>query len=437
MKVTEKKLDNNRILLEAVASPKDVEMAFDMAARSFAQQMNLMVQDGTTFAQAAEAQLGIKDLDMVINAQVPEFLVPFALDKKNIIPAFPPEAHGKVPAVRGKEYAFTAEVTPKPEYELNSYEPVTITVQPFTINEGEVDEQIAQLAERYTDYVDIDEKRPVAKGDAVMLKIDASQDGKPLPGLTTPGRTYTAGEGYMPDGFDENVIGMDVGETKSFTFEGPGIDEEGNETVDVVDCTVTILSLQKEVIPTINDEFVEKFMPMFKTYDDFRKSVEDGVRERHEEEYENYKKNIAASELAKRFEGRIADEVYEVTRDTMLTNIKADIANAGMKYEDFLEQNGGEQQFSMMLMMQVRETLVQGYSLDALYRHAKLSVSKEDLVDAARTINPRQAEAMVEQMEKTGRGFALRELAERMKANKYLLENATVNVVEPGAVSSN
>ncbi len=75
-----------------------------------------------------------------------------------------------------------------------------------------------ETAEHYAEYV-ADDPHPVAKGDSVKVKLECSEDGKPMPRLTTEGRTYTTGAGYMPDGFDENIIGMNVGETKEFTFE--------------------------------------------------------------------------------------------------------------------------------------------------------------------------------------------------------------------------
>ena len=68
----------------------------------------------------------------------------------------------------------------------------------------------------------------------------------------------------MPDGFDENIIGMNVGETKTFTFEGPGIDDDGNEIVETIECTVTVKEIQKKVVPAIDDAWVAKYMPMYK-----------------------------------------------------------------------------------------------------------------------------------------------------------------------------
>ena len=48
-------------------------------------------------------------------------------------------------------------------------------------------------------------------------------------------------------------------------------------------------------------------------------------------------------------------------------------------------------------------------------------------------MNPQNPKAARREMEESGRGFALREAAERMKANRWLLEHAIVNVEQPAA----
>ncbi|MEG0324795.1 MAG: trigger factor, partial [Raoultibacter sp.] len=61
MKVTEKKLSDGKVQLEAVATPEEVDRALTAAEYGFAQQMNLRPQQGKNIAQIAEAELGIKD----------------------------------------------------------------------------------------------------------------------------------------------------------------------------------------------------------------------------------------------------------------------------------------------------------------------------------------------------------------------------------------
>lgn len=432
MKITQKKADG-KVLVNAVASTEEVAKALNSAHLAFAQQMNLRPEKGKTVAQVAEERMGIRDLDSVVAQQAQDALMPFAVNKTGIIPAFPPKVDPKSRLKRGQTFQFEVTVTPKPDYELTSYEPVTITVAPPVVDPAEVDAQIAQMANGYTEYVP-DDPHPVQKGDACKIAMKAFRaNGEEVGPLATEGRTYVTGKGYMPDGFDENVIGMNVGETKTFSFDAPDIDEEGNEITGNFTTTVTVLEIQKTVVPEIDDAWVKKFMPFYKNLADMRKSIEDNLAKQREKQHEDAKRQAAAAEAASRFQGSIADEVYEAMTRSLMTNLRADVARQGMKFEDFIEQQGGEQQFNMMMMLRTREMLVQGYALDAVFRHEGLVITDDDLTEACAEMgggqtNPKMVRS---QLEDSGRGFVLREAAERLRANKWLVEHAIVKEQNP------
>jgi len=429
MKITQKKLDDNRLRLEVTASPEDVEKAFFAAEVGFAEQMKLRPQEGKTVAQVAEESMGIKNLDAVIEPQVAECLIPFALDKKDLTPAYPPTATAKTTLKRGQEYQFSLEVEPKPEYELSNYEKVSISIPPLEIADWEIEKQIADMAEQCAEYATAD-PHPVVKGDHVLLALEASKDGEAFPGLSTEGRTYTTGAGLMPDGFDSSIIGMEVGETKKFSFSGPSIDEAGKEIEETIDCVATIKEIQKRVIPAINDAWIAANMPMFANLEMLKSSIREQLTQARSAEYELYKRQLTVAELAKRFEGKIADPIYEAMQKNLMNNLRNELQQQNVNMEQFVEQNGGQQQFSMMMMMQTRQNLIEGFSLDALFRHKKMVVNEEDILEACRTINPQQQPQLIrDRMEQVGCGFILRETASRMKASRWLVENADITIV--------
>ena len=178
MKVTQRKLDDGKLRLECVATPVEVNEVLQNAYIQFAQQMGLRPEKDKTVAQVAEEQMGIKNLDSIVQEQAIEGLVPYAIDKKNLTPAYPPKAEHDRAIARDREFAFTVVVLPKPNYELSSYEPVSITVQPFEVSEDEVQRHMDETAEHYAEYV-ADDPHPVAKGDSVKVKLECSEDGKP------------------------------------------------------------------------------------------------------------------------------------------------------------------------------------------------------------------------------------------------------------------
>ena len=431
MRVTESKPVNGIVKLECEATAIEVNNALTEAAEAFAMSMGLRPVPNKTVEEAIKEQLGVADVDKIIEPSAIEVLVPRALDRRNLMPAFPPKAVPTSPFERGKKFTFTLDVMVKPTYELTSYDPVEVTVDPFTFDESVIDQQIQSIAERSSTYVAVDPK-PLENGDACEVALKVYDDGEELKGMTTKGRTYVLGAGMMPEGFDEGIIGMEPGQTKEFTFEAPLFDETGEQHMKEMKCEVTVKEIQKEVPAVIDDEWVKVYMPPFQTVEEMRTNLRRMAEGQQREGYDNYVQSMVVAQLSKRFEGRIADEIYEATRNQLMQNMRMELQQAGMTWEQFMAQNGGEQQFGMMMMLQTREVLVQGFCLDAVYRHEKLKLTDEDLDAACRNMNPQMNPKMIrEQLEAGGRGFALRETAERLKAMKYVTEHAKITVREP------
>lgn len=429
MKVVKKKGENGAILLDVTATTQEVSEALNNASILFCQQMHIRPVKGKTPAQVASEQMGIKDLDSVVQQQAIDALVPFAIDKHAIVPAFMPVAQPKTLMKRGRTFQFVLEVVPKPTYELTSYDPVSITVQPKDTNEAAIDAEINAMAQRYTEYVH-DEDHAVAKGDAALISIKVTQDGEEVKGLSTSGRTYVFGEGYMPEGFDAGVMGMMPGETRTFTFAGPDMDEEGNMVEKEYEATVSLIENQKEITPVINDEWVAKNMPMYKGLAALRADIEKRVDVKNQQEYDDYVRTVAAGELSTRFQGKIEDPIYEGAMRELQQRVRQQVAQSGMTWEQFVEQQGGEQQLSMMFMMDTRSTLVQGFALDALYRHEKLQYGDAEIDEVCRSMNPQNPKALRTHMEKSGFGYSLREAAERLTAAKFLVAHADIKLAK-------
>lgn len=435
MKVKQIRKDGDVVVLDAVASVQDVAKVLQFAQEGFANAMGLMPEQGKTVAQVAEEKMGVKNLDQIVAKDATLALVPMALDKRGIIPAFMPTVDAGDALERGKEYRFKMTVTLRPEYELTSYDPVTVEAVPFSVDESAVQAEFDSMSQQYTAYVkdeDADPDHVVAPGDYVKVSIVAKgPDGKPFRGLNTDGRTYAVGAGHMPEGFDSQVQGMKVGERKSFSFDGPSFDDDYNETTERVDATVEVLELLVEQKPQIDDEWVSKNMPWFKTADELKTSIRKSIEVAQRESYDAYIRQAVAAEWAKRFQGKIADEVYESIMVQLRENIRAELQQQGTDWNQFVEQSGGESNVSMMLMMQAREVLTQGYALDAIFRHFGLQATDSDYDQVCRTMNPQvDPHRLREQIEARGQGFALRESAERYKANIYAVEHANIQYVE-------
>lgn len=286
MKVQKGERRGDVVVLRATATAGEVESAFNRAEETFSEQMNLKPEDGKTIAEAAFEQLSIANLETVVAPQVLEALVPFAVQQTSIMPAFPPRPIAASTPMRGKAFSFDIELTPKRNYELSSYEPVEFTIEPYREDSEEVERQLERMVAGSAQYRALN-PRPVEKDDICLLRVEATINGSISRGLTTEGRPYHMGKGNLPEEFDRNILGMEVGQSKSFEFSGPSIDEKGEPTVDTVSCTVTVLEIQELVQEELSDEWVTRYLPMYKDLADLRSSVSRAVNHRNLVEYEN------------------------------------------------------------------------------------------------------------------------------------------------------
>ena len=218
MKVKQKKLADGKIELSATATAEEVNKAYDYVESSFAAKLGLRPDGEKSAEQAIKEHLKLKDVASVMQPQVMEALVPFALDAKDIVPISVPTPTSADTLKRGKPYSFKVSFTPKPDVELSSYEPVEITVPKFEYDQSEIGRRLTQITHTYPDFV-TDDPRPVAKGDSCLIALKATHNGEEVKNLTTDARVLTTGEGYMPEDFERNIYGMNVGDTKSFSFE--------------------------------------------------------------------------------------------------------------------------------------------------------------------------------------------------------------------------
>lgn len=321
----------------------------------------------------------------------------------------------------------------KTEFELTSYDPVELTIAPFSIDESLVDGEVERMLQQFTDYQPVDAPKgyEVKPGDYVEVAIKAFEDGKELKGLTTDGRTYAVGAGEMPEGFDSNIVGMKVGETKSFSFMGPSFDENMNPCDQQVDAEVTIKALQEEVKAELSDSWVKQYFPAFEGVSGMRDAIRANIEKQARSSYDMQLRQAVARELSGRLEGPIPDEAYEQMMGQLRAGIEMDLKSQGKTWDEFAEENGGEGQMRMMLLMQARDILGQQYALDAVFRHFDLKLEDDDLDKACLSMNPQANPQMLrEQIEASGHGDILRELAERNKANEFALQQAKIDYVQ-------
>ena len=144
------------------------------------------------------------------------------------------------------------------------YNAISISEADLTPAEDDIQFQISTLLNRYTTTQEVT-GRAAQSGDIANIDYSGTVDGVAFTGGTAEGYDLTLGSGSFIDGFEDQIIGHNVGDTFDVTVTfpdgyGDSTDAEGNTiTLSGKEAvfSVTLNSLSENVTPELTDEWVE------------------------------------------------------------------------------------------------------------------------------------------------------------------------------------
>jgi trigger factor len=157
----------------------------------------------------------------------------------------------------GGKFVCEFEMFTKPEFELADFRAIEIPKPHEGKSSSEVAELMMQeLRVRFGDAHPFEDSEFVQAGDNVILDYEGTIDGEPVPTLTAQGEMITIGKSQLAS-FDDNLLGMSVGETREFDFNVPegGLPSLSGKTVHF---KVNLVQGAKNVPCALDDEFAKK-----------------------------------------------------------------------------------------------------------------------------------------------------------------------------------
>ncbi|NHM16994.1 hypothetical protein GMI69_10140 [Eggerthellaceae bacterium zg-887] len=182
---------------------------------------------------------------------------------------------------------------------------------------------------------------------------------------------------------------------------------------------------EDQVQPDYSDEWIEEHLPFELSLEETKSTIREELMLSAKEKQKQVVRKAAVAELAKRFEGEIPAEVLEAARSSVLEEVNMALAQQGVDARDYFM--GQEDVLNAHVSQRAYNVLAQGYTLDAVFKHAQLKLEKED-IDAwcATVASGQEASVVRKKMQQMGQGFLMREGAQRLKAGNWLADQAIV-----------
>ena len=283
-----------------------------------------------------------------------------------------------VQAEEGKPFIYTAEVALKPEVKLGQYKGVEVKKVDAEVSDAEVDAEIDREREQNARDIDVDD-RAVQDGDRIKLDFDGSVDGEQFQGGKAEDFDLTIGSGSFIPGFEEQIIGKNIGEEFDVNVTFPeDYHEESLKGKDAVfKCKVNAISVRE--VPELDDDFVQD-VSEFDTVDEYRADVKKRLTERKEESNRQQKETNAVKAAVAQAVIDIPEEMIEEQAERMLNEFAQQIQSQGMNIQQYyqltgLDNNALAEQMKPQAEERIRNSLV----LEAVAKAEGIDISDDRL----------------------------------------------------------
>ena len=325
----------------------------------------------------------------------------------------------------GKNLQFTCEVFVKPDVTLGEYKGVEVKKEHTLVTEDEVNAEIEKERNKQAAEVSVDD-RAVAEGDTVNLDYSGSVDGVKFAGGTAEGQTLKIGSHTFIPGFEEQMVGMNIGEEKdlnvTFPTEYHAPDLAGKEAV----FHVKVNSITETQLPALDDDFA-KDISEFDTLDAYKADVRAKLEAQAAERDNNAFTNAVIEKVMANATVEIPDAMVERQIDSMVRNFEARLAQQGLKLADFMKYTGqDEKSFRNQYRDQAEKSVRANLVLEAVENAEKFEAAEEE-IDAEIEKFAKQIGQNVEDLKKNlteGDREYFKADVIRDKAVKFLCDNA-------------
>ncbi len=298
MKATWDKLEKNWMGFEVEIEAGQFAQAIDGAFRKLSQRVNIPgFRKGKAPRPIFERMYGKQTLVQ----EAVEDLLPKAYSQavveNQVNPIDQPEVE-LVQAEEGKSFIFKGKVQVQPEVKLGKLSGFDIPQPSTEVATEQIEEQLNSLRDRMATLV-TDESGEVKEGSFAIIDFEGFVDDVAFEGGKGENHTLEIGSGQFIPGFEEQLIGAKVGESRDVNVTFPEQYHAEHLAGKAALFKVNVKEVKRKELPELNDEFAKE-ASRFQTLGELKADIENRLKEsakaNAEKDYQNKVIDAVASE---------------------------------------------------------------------------------------------------------------------------------------------
>ena len=277
----------------------------------------------------------------------------------------------------GKPFIFAAEVAVRPEVELGEYKGVEVTNADAEVTDADVEEELKKVQDQNSRTVSV-EDRAVKDGDMTVIDFEGFIDGEAFDGGKGENYPLTIGSHSFIDTFEEQMIGMNIGEEKELNVTFPEDYHAENLKGKPATFKVTVKEIKEKQLPELDDDFAQDVSD-FDTLAEYKDDLKKKIAERKESEAKAKKESEAIEKVVEAAKMDIPQAMIDTQVNRMLEDFAMRLQQQGLSVEQYFQYTGMTadkimEEMKPEAVKRIKNSLV----LEAVAKAENIEVSEEE-----------------------------------------------------------
>jgi len=254
-----------------------------------------------------------------------------ALVEKKIVPVSTPDFESG-DLKRGESFSYSVTFETAPEIEVKDYTGLQLEKRRFVPNQEVVDGRIKELREGMAQLKVVEEARPAAKNDFVMIDFKGYLDGVPFERGEAVDYMLQLGSNHFIPGFEDQVVGMAVGEKKEIAVTFPAEYGAPHLAGKPVTFEVTLKEIKAKELPALDDDFARQFGP-YETMEQLTEKISEVFEKEELQKIESELKDAAVKALIARHEFEVPEAMVEKQQTSLIENMRLNLKSRNLDFD--------------------------------------------------------------------------------------------------------
>lgn len=243
---------------------------------------------------------------------------------------------GSLEVVQKDPLIFKYTIPVAPEIKLGDYKATRMTPETIEVTEQEVADVLNRFQMTQATITPVE--RAVQNGDLITVDVSGGIEGEePVEEKDLRVSVGDRAAAYLP--FDENLIGMNAGETREFDYTYPEDYSDENARGKTAHYKVTVQEIKERQLPELTDDFA-KAVSQFSTLEQFKGNIYEIVRRTKERDNDVKFANDVLQSIVEQSEIAYPPQMLEHELEHDLEHFKENIQQMGLSWDNYVRLSG-------------------------------------------------------------------------------------------------